>query len=470
MSEHVEDAARGAEVTPELLERYDKPGPRYTSYPTAVEFHEGVDADTYDERLRAADEEVDKPFSVYVHLPFCEHRCTFCGCNVIISPDKKVAEPYLDLLRRELEMVCERLPRRRKLTQLHLGGGTPTYYSPEQLRSFLSELLSALPAADGAELAVEVDPRVTTDEHVAALGELGFNRISLGVQDFNPRVQEAIARVQSAEETARIVDQARRYGYTGINVDLIYGLPYQEAGAFADTVDAVIDMGIDRSAVYSFAYVPWIAGHMKKIPVESLPSRDDKFASFAAARSAFLARGFEAIGMDHFARPTDELAIARREGRLRRNFQGYCVVPADDVIGLGISAIGEVAGTYFQNSKKLSGYRLAIEAGRLPTERGVATTADDRIRRKVIHDLMCNGRVDVCALETAHGIRFGEYFAEDLELLAEHERAGFVTVDEGQIEATPLGQAFVRNLAMCFDSYLRDKHSSAERPTFSRTV
>jgi oxygen-independent coproporphyrinogen-3 oxidase len=456
-------------VTAELLERYDRPGPRYTSYPTAVEFHAGVDVDEYDRRLRAADRDSESPLSLYVHLPFCEHRCLFCGCNVIISPDKTRAAPYLDLLRREVALLAERLAGRRTLSQVHLGGGTPTYFSPEDLSKLLRDVFSVFRPLPTAELAVEVDPRVTHREHLDALADLGFNRVSLGVQDVNPQVQEAIGRLQDVEQTSHLIEHARSRGYSGINVDLIYGLPHQTPEEFASTVDTVTGMDIDRSAVYSFAYVPWMHGQMKRLAPDALPDRRTKLAIFAVARERFLSAGYEAIGMDHFAKPEDELARAKRGGRLKRNFQGYCVVPADDVLGLGISAIGDIAGAYVQNAKKLSSYGEALDAGRLPVERGVALTGDDLLRRHVIHSLMCNFAIDLRAVERRFDIDFASYFAEDIALLGEHERTGMVTIDSAEIRATELGQIFVRNLAMCFDVYLRQGGRDEKKP-FSRTV
>jgi oxygen-independent coproporphyrinogen-3 oxidase len=458
-------------VTAALLARHDRPGPRYTSYPTAVEFHEGLGPDDYERRLAAADRlGPSSPLSLYVHLPFCERRCLFCGCHVIVTRHKEAAAPYLELLKREIELVAARLPNRRRFAQLHLGGGTPTYYSPAQLTDLLGHLLRHFEPAPGAELALEADPRVTTAEHIDALADLGFNRISFGVQDLTPEVQQAIDRVQTLEQTAALVRRARARGFRGINVDLIYGLPLQTPESFERTVDAVIGLGIDRAAVYSFAFVPWVRGHQKRIDEADLPDAETKTTLFAIARERFLAAGYEPIGMDHFARPDDELAKARREGRLRRNFQGYAVVPGDDVIGLGISAIGDVRGAYVQNEKKLSTYGEAIGAGRLPVVRGVARSADDELRREVIHELMCNFRVDVASVERRHGIVFGERFAEDLRLLADCERDGLVKIYGSWIEATPVGELFVRNLAMCFDRYQRERHAEAARPVFSRTV
>lgn len=461
-------------VTAELIARHDRPGPRYTSYPTAVEFHEGFTEADYLGRLAvadaAADAAADDPLSIYIHLPFCEQRCLFCGCHVIITRHRDVAAPYLELLKREIELLAERLPHRRSFAQLHLGGGTPTYYTPAQLTDLLTHLFRYFHAVPGAELAVEADPRVTTPEHIDALADLGFNRISFGVQDLTPEVQEAINRIQSLEQTERLVKHARARGFRGINVDLIYGLPLQTPESFERTIESVIGLQPDRAAVYSFAFVPWVRGHQKKIEESQLPDAQTKVALFAIARERFLRAGYEPLGMDHFARPDDELAKAKRDGRLRRNFQGYSVLPGDDVIGLGISAIGDVRGAYVQNEKKLSTYEERINAGSLPVARGIMRSADDEVRRVVIHELMCNFRVDPAMVERRFGIDFATYFAADLERLAPHEREGFVRIRPEAIEATPIGELFIRNLAMCFDRYQQEKHAAESAPVFSRTV
>ncbi|MDP6988611.1 MAG: oxygen-independent coproporphyrinogen III oxidase [Planctomycetota bacterium] len=457
-------------TTAELLARFDRPGPRYTSYPTAVEFDEAVGARTYEEHLALADAAGDEPLSLYVHLPFCESRCLFCGCHVIITPHKERAAPYLELLEREIELVAERLPHRRRCSQLHLGGGTPTYHAPEELDRLLGFLLGTFEPVADAELAVEVDPRVTTPEHLALLAAHGFSRLSLGVQDFDPTVQEAIGRVQSVELTREVVETARAEGFGGVNLDLIYGLPHQGATTFEETVERTLELAPDRVALYSFAFVPWIRGHMQRLSEDDFPAREEKLALFALARERFLAAGYEPIGMDHFARPDDELARARREGRLRRNFQGYTIIPAEDVVGLGISAIGDVRGAWVQNHKKLSTYRDAVEAGRLPTSRGIVRSADDELRRALIQELMCHFRVDVERFERSAGIVFREVFEEDLLRVDALVADGLATFDGRWLAATPTGELFVRNLAMCFDRYWREKHEGGERPVFSRTV
>ncbi len=457
-------------TTAELLARYDRPGPRYTSYPTAVEFTDELREGLYEDKLRAANEHPDDPLSVYVHLPFCEKRCLFCGCHVIVSPDRAQARPYLELLSREIELVAERLASRRTVSQLHLGGGTPTYHAPAELDALLGRFFRHFETAPGAELAVEVDPRATTFEHLDVLAAHGFNRLSLGVQDFTADVQQAIGRVQSLERTEKLIEHARDRDFRGINVDLIHGLPRQTLDGFERSVDEVVRLGADRAAVYSFAYVPWIRGHQRKLDEASFPDRDLKRRLFATARERFLAAGYEPIGMDHFAKPDDELAVARRERRLRRNFQGYTVIPASDVLGLGISAIGDMQGAYMQNAKKLSHYGRAIESGTLAVERGIECSADDVLRREVIHELMCNLRIDVPRIERTFGVDFADTFAVDLDELRVHEREGMVTISDERIEVTALGELFVRNLAMCFDRYWREKHRGEEKPVFSRTV
>jgi oxygen-independent coproporphyrinogen-3 oxidase len=454
----------------DLLAKYDRPGPRYTSYPTAIEFNDSMNRDVYGDILAKANTKADEPLSVYMHLPFCVERCLFCGCHVIISPDKKKAVPYIDMIEAEIDMLAARLPDRRTVSQLHLGGGTPTYQTPKQLDRLLKRFFSHFERTSNAELAIEVDPRVTTAEHIDVLSDHGFNRISLGVQDFTKEVQIAINRVQSVKQTQDIIDHARKRGFGGVNIDLIYGLPHQRTDTFEETVKTVIDMGADRSAVYSFAFVPWIRGHQRKLMEDNLPDPATKFELFGLVRERFLGAGYEPIGMDHFAKQDDELSEAKRNGTLRRNFQGYAVIPAEDVIGLGISAIGDIGGAYVQNNKKLSNYGEALAKGELPIERGLVLNQDDKLRRVVIHEFMCNFRIDRRAIEQRFGLDFETTFAEDLRRLEGHADNGMVTIDADWIRATPEGELFIRNLAMCFDVYWREKHEGKGKDIFSKTV
>ena len=455
-----------------LLARYDRPGPRYTSYPTAVEFHAGVTADTYSDSLARANADADAPLSVYVHLPFCEERCAFCGCNVVITKHRDVANEYLGYLAREVDLLASHLPHRRHVSQLHWGGGTPTYYSAGQLETVFASLARHFTFAPNAEIGIEIDPRVTSAEQLARLRQLGFNRVSMGVQDFDPTVQEAVNRVQSFELTRDLVDHARRLGYASINLDLIYGLPYQSLEGFARTLGQVVTLRPERVAAYSFAFVPWMKAHMKHIPEHSLPGADVKLALLGLTQRAFAEAGYRQIGMDHFALPGDELARASDSRSLHRNFMGYTVQSARDMVALGVSGIGDVQGTFVQNTKKLSEYYAAIDAGRFPTERGYALDADDRVRRYVITELMCNGHLDITEVERRFAITFADYFAAELAELHGPDSPvtdGLVDVAAHAIEVTPMGRLFVRNVCMVFDRYLRARTSGAS-PVFSRTV
>jgi oxygen-independent coproporphyrinogen III oxidase len=457
----------GIQIDAALLNRYDRPGPRYTSYPTAVEFHDGFGADNYVQRLAAlsADDEV----SLYLHLPFCDHRCHFCGCHVVATQHLDVAEIYLNYLRREIEQVATILGRRPQVSQYHWGGGTPTYYTPEQMRRLQATVLEHFDLTQGAEVAIEVDPRVTSTAHIDALWEMGFNRLSMGVQDFDDDVQRAIGRGQTEEQTRSLYHYARDKGFTSINMDLIYGLPEQTPESFGATMESVLHLRPDRLAVYSYAHVPWVRSNQKRIDEETLPDRDAKFALLAQAISTFRGGGYEQIGMDHFALPEDELAQALGQRTLHRNFMGYTVSRAPDMIGLGISAIGDVAGAYAQNQKKLSTYYADLDAGRLPIERGYGLSEDDRVRRHIISELMCNLWLDTRAVEQRYAVDFAVDFAKELAALQEGPVVdGLAVLHDDAIEVTALGQLFVRNVCMPFDAYMNAKQRSG--PTFSRTV
>jgi oxygen-independent coproporphyrinogen-3 oxidase len=453
------------EINPELLARYDRPGPRYTSYPTAVEFHPGFGPADYASRLAQAAGRPAEPLAFYTHLPFCAQRCGFCGCHAIVSPrGRAVSDPYVQALKREAEMVAKLLGNRRRVTQYQWGGGTPTYLTPEQITDLFEHFTSLFQFEPGAEISVEVDPRVTTVAHLGALSVLGFNRLSAGVQDLDPEVQQIIGRIQPLAQTADLVAAARRLGFDGgINLDLIYGLPGQRVDSFSETARAVVALGADRIAIYSFAYVPWLKGHQRGLPKDRLPQRELKLELLMAARSVFLDAGYVAIGMDHFAKPGDELALALRQGTLHRNFMGYTTRRAGDLVGLGVSAIGSVSGAFAQSHKKLSRYYAALDAGSLATERGYALSGDDRIRGDVILSLMCRFDVDLDAMGPH------DYFAASLRQLQPMVEDGLVEVHGSRVTATEPGRLFIRNVAMCFDAHL----AAAQRrpsPTFSRTV
>ncbi len=458
-------------LTPELLSRYDRPGPRYTSYPTAVEFAPEFGPEAYGERLRIAGRDVDGPLSLYVHLPFCDARCSFCGCHVVIARRESVSNVYLQRLIDEAAIVAEHLGERRTLVQYHWGGGTPTYYSADDLAKLHRALLGNFTLAPDAEVALEVDPRVTSRAHLEMLRDLGFNRLSLGVQDLDPAVQEMIGRNQTWEETKSLYDEARRLGFESINIDLIYGLPGQNLDTMGATLEKTIEMLPDRLAVYSFAYVPWVKPNQKRIDESTLPDRDMKFALLAQVSDRLVGGGYRAIGMDHFALPGDELSVAMDNGSLSRNFMGYTTKRGTEMVALGSSGISDVAGAYAQNHKRLNSYYRSIEAGELPVERGVALSDDDRIRRHVITELMCNSYLSFGDVEQRFGIDFHAYFGEELTAMTGPGGAveeGMASVGEDHITATELGSVFIRNVAMTFDIYL--KKVKRDKPVFSRTV
>jgi oxygen-independent coproporphyrinogen-3 oxidase len=460
---------RKSSVTAELLARYDRPGPRYTSYPTAVEFHEGFTPQRYLEKLDRAASSPEEPLSVYVHLPFCRERCTFCGCNVIITQKPGVAADYIADLEREVALVADRLGGRTRLVQYHWGGGTPTYLSLEEIERVWRAFADRFTFEPGAEIAIEVDPRVTTHRQAELLKRLGFNRISMGVQDFDSEVQEAVNRYQTFEQTKDLHLHLRGLGVESINFDFIYGLPHQTPESFRKTIQLALELRPDRVAVYSYAFVPWIKAHQKAIHLEDLPPREVKLELFGIAHELFTGAGYQQIGMDHFALESDSLARAAREHTLYRNFMGYTTHPAKDSVGFGVSAIGDLGGAFAQNTKKLNRYKAALDRGLPPIERGFERSKDDEIRRDVIQSLMCNFYLDVRAIERAYGIDFASYFADSLRELDEGPREnGFVTRTSDSIVVTETGRLFVRNVCMAFDRYL--KRHEGEKPVFSRTV
>ena len=459
--------------TAELLRRYDRPGPRYTSYPTAVEFHAGFGEAEYRARLAEADARAGEPLSLYAHLPFCEERCHYCGCNVVATRHRDVAERYLATLETEIGLLARHLPRRRTVSQMHWGGGTPTYYSPDELERVFRAFAGHFAFTPDAELSIEVDPRVTSAEHVERLRALGFNRISMGVQDLSPEVQVAIGRVQSYEVTRELVERSRAAGFHSINLDLVYGLPHQERRGFRTTLERIIGLRPDRLAIYSFAYLPHLQHHQKRIAAETLPPPDTKLHLLALAIDTLTAAGYRQIGMDHFALPGDELARAVEARTLHRNFMGYTVQSARDMLAVGISGIGDVQGAFVQNFKKLPEWAGALGQGRFPVARGYALDDDDRLRRHVITRLMCNGHLDVREVERTFGIDFAATFAAELAELSGPDSPvtdGLLEVTPDALQVTTLGGMFVRNVCMAFDRHLREARAANAKPAFSRTV
>jgi oxygen-independent coproporphyrinogen-3 oxidase len=458
--------------TAELLARYDRPGPRYTSYPTAVEFNGAFTEADYRERLSAANAQVEDPLSLYAHLPFCEERCLYCGCNVVITRHRNVAERYLEHVLLEVDLLARHLPARRRISQMHWGGGTPTYYAPAELEKLFRAVAERFQFTEDAEIGIEVDPRVTTPEHITALRGMGFNRISMGVQDFTTEVQRAVHRLQSYALTHALVERSREEGFDSVNLDLIYGLPYQSLEGFHRTLERVLEIRPERVAVYSFAYVPWIKAHMKHFPPEALPDATLKLELLALAIDTFTSAGYAQIGMDHFALPEDELSRAVEARTLHRNFMGYTVQSARDMVALGISGIGDIQGAYAQNLKKLPEYYGALQAGRLPIERGYRLDADDVVRRHVITRLMCNLYLDVREVEQLFDLSFHDTFAVELAELTGADSPlshGLLKLSPEAIEVTPRGRLFVRNICMAFDRHLREK-AAGDKPVFSRTV
>jgi oxygen-independent coproporphyrinogen-3 oxidase len=456
-------------VEPELLVQLSKAGPRYTSYPTAPVWDGSVGQEQLRSRLEQADTEgPESPLSLYFHIPFCEHMCTYCGCNVVVARRQERADLYLDHVALELDQVARHLPRRRRVIQLHLGGGTPTFLKEEQILRLWSLVTERFEIDKTGEIALEIDPVVTSTEQLALLRGLGFNRVSMGIQDFTPDVQEYVGRVQSVELTGRLHDYARRLGFRGINFDLIYGLPKQRPETFARTLDRVLEMAPDRVAVFSYAHVPWMRPAQRAFDEALLPSPVEKLQLFALAMRRFLEAGYVQIGMDHFARPDDELARARLARELRRNFQGYTVLPASDIVAFGITGISDVQGCYAQNLKPLAHYYRRLEAGELPVERGWVLSPDDLLRRDVIHGIMCNFHLDLAAVCAGHGVDAREHFADELRRLADVERDGLVEREDLVLQLTPLGRVLVRNVAMIFDPYLQQKRQAGQ--TFSKTI
>jgi oxygen-independent coproporphyrinogen-3 oxidase len=457
-------------VLPELLKRFDIPGPRYTSYPTADRFVEAFSAADYGQALaqRSVGPAVlALPLSLYVHIPFCESLCYYCACNKIITKHHNRAASYLRYLGREIDLHTARLGQGQTVTQLHLGGGTPTFLSDDELRELMAMLRRSFTMAPGGEYSIEIDPRTVDATRLHNLAALGFNRLSFGVQDFDPDVQKAVHRVQPFEQVSELMADAREVGFDSINVDLIYGLPRQTPESFARTLAQITQLRPDRIALYAYAHLPERFKPQRRIVSADLPGAAAKVAMLSQSLAAFMAAGYVYIGMDHFALPNDALAVAKRQGRLHRNFQGYSTQPDCDLIGLGVSAIGRVGATYSQNAKTMEEYCDHLDQGRLPVVRGLALNRDDLARRAVIMALMCQGQVLFESIELAWLLDFRSYFAAELEQLRELAEAGLVLLDESGIQVTAQGWFFVRAVAMVFDRYLQ---ADRNRARFSRII
>jgi len=457
-------------VTPDLLRRFDVPGPRYTSYPTADRFVEAFGAPDYALALaqRRAGSALARPLSLYVHVPFCESLCYYCACNKIITRHRDRAAVYLDYLARELPLHtvhCGAEPQ--TVSQLHLGGGTPTFFTDAQLRRLVELLRAHFRLDPNGEYAIEVDPRTVTGERLAALKAMGFNRLSFGVQDFDAQVQAAVHRIQPFESVAALMRQARTLGFGCINMDLIYGLPYQSVPSFARTLEQINALRPERIALYAYAHLPERFKSQRRIADHALPQADVKVQILAQAIQAFTEAGYVYIGMDHFALPEDSLAVAKRQGRLHRNFQGYSTQPDCDLIALGVSAIGRVGACYVQNAKTLPEYYDAIDQGHLPVARGLALSRDDLVRRAVIMAIMCQGAVFFDAMEQAWLLNFRDYFAQELHALQDLQAQNLVRIHADGFEVTPLGWFFVRAVAMLFDRYVQENRNRAR---FSRII
>lgn len=452
----------------ELIKRYDLSGPRYTSYPTAVQFDPELSpADLVETGQTSTDK--SSPLSLYVHIPFCEHVCYYCACNKVITRNRKKAQPYLDTVYREMARLSEWYSDNRPVTQLHWGGGTPTFISHEQMIELMAEMRKNfnLLDDDSGDYSIEIDPREASLETIKVLRDIGFNRISLGLQDIDPKVQEAVNRVQSVEQTAAILEEARRLGFRSLNLDLIYGLPYQTLEGFNSTLDKVIEMNPDRLSVFNYAHLPDRFRPQRHIQEDTLPSPETKLAILESTINKLLEAGYVYIGMDHFAKPDDELAVAQRTGNLHRNFQGYTTHAECDLIAMGVSAISQIGSVYYQNEHEMQAYSDAVAANHHAIKRGVSLTQDDIIRRFVITQLICHFELDKTKVAKKYDIDFDEYFADALKELEAFAEDSLIKLEAGSIEVTPAGRLLIRRICMAFDAYI-PKEQSTQR--FSRII
>ncbi|MBC3864156.1 oxygen-independent coproporphyrinogen III oxidase [Undibacterium jejuense] len=443
------------EIPEELIRRFDSFGPRYTSYPTADRFHAEFNADSYVSYLKERDGLSDKPpLSLYIHIPFCASLCYYCACNKVITKDRSRSAIYLTYLEKELKLVTQHLSQRESLSQLHLGGGTPTFLSHDEMRQLMAMLRQHFDFTNDAEISIEIDPRTVTSESLQILQEIGFNRTSLGVQDFDPEVQKAVHRIQAFDMVAHTISESRRFGFESINFDLIYGLPKQSLESFSKTLDQVISLSPDRIALYNYAHLPTRFKPQRRIAEADLPSAEQRLEIFLMSLRRLLAEGYVYIGLDHFAKPDDSLAKATLDGSLHRNFQGYTTRSDCDLIALGLSAIGKVGNSYVQNLRTLDEYYACLDRDMLPVEKGFDLNQDDLMRRQIIMDMMCSTGVDFDSVENQYGISFRDYFANELQTMGAYALEGLVGMTDTGIRVLPKGRLFVRAFGMAFDGYL----------------
>lgn len=454
----------------DLIRRYDVSGPRYTSYPTAVQFHEGFDAVAYEMVTGASNAElIPRPLSLYVHLPFCHSLCYYCGCTKKITRHPEHGAEYLDHLLREIEMQGRLFDRDRSVDQLHFGGGTPTFFDDEQLTRLVESLRShfSLQNSSEREFSIELDPRTVDPRRLDTLWDLGFNRVSLGVQDFDVEVQQAVNRIQSEEETLELISHARKIGVESVSLDLIYGLPLQTVDRFNKTLDTVLDARPDRLAVYNYAHMPHLFRSQRMINEADVPTPATKLQLMELTIQRLIDAGYVFIGMDHFALPNDELTLAQQQGRLQRNFQGYSTHRECDLVGLGVSSIGKIGDCYAQNLKTIPTWQAAVNNGELPIWRGVTLGTEDRLRRSIIESVMCHGGLRYAEYEQRYGIDFEEHFMPEVKALDQLEQDGLIEIQATGFTVTPAGRLLLRNIAMVFDEYL---HRAEQPQRFSRVI
>ncbi len=456
------------EINLDTIRKYDKPGPRYTSYPTAPQFNDSFTAEHYLDEIGASNKHENLPdLSIYFHLPYCDTLCYFCGCNTIITRNRSRVNEYISYLKKEIDLLRSYLHINRQVGQLHWGGGTPTHLSPDEINDLATYIQTSFSFKGDAENSCEIDPRGLLKEHLIALRQTGFNRISMGVQDFSEKVQRAVNRFQPESLTRKVIDWVRELGFQSINLDLIYGLPFQTAESFADTVDKIIDISPDRIAVFNYAHVPWMKKQMTLIKEENIPPAEVKLTILKSTIEKLVNAGYEFIGMDHFAKPNDELSIALKEKKLYRNFQGYSTRSGLDLYAFGITGISQLENIYAQNYKTEKEYYQSLDKKVLPIAKGYTLSQDDHLRRYVIMKLMCDFELDFQSIERKFGINFAEYFKWGLDNLSEFQNDGLVKIDNNKIEVIGMGQLLIRNIAINFDGYIEKKIDSAR---YSKTV